>query len=251
MKRVAFIISSDDPSVGTEVDVKSYIKFLMSPQGGYWCRNEIFILKGYPSSTILCGIKAIKNYYKQLDYCICIFTGHGSMQRRGEDIIVYPCSNDPIHENDLLGIAKRQLSIFDCCRCLPERVDEHEKVAASNLILNSSNIIDVAAIRKAYDERICSSLEFQYRLYACSEGEYANGWSSKGGAFSQALIKSVEKGYDIDPYLSINTAFNRAREICTEMNQNQTPEARLHRCGIDKNVIWAINPLCYTRPRFC
>ena len=61
---------------------------------------------------LLSCINGIKD--RRPDFAIIVFSGHGAYQRH--TILEINENGDTISENDLIGIAPRQISVFDCCR---------------------------------------------------------------------------------------------------------------------------------------
>ena len=109
-KRI-IIISSNDEKVGTQSDVKNYIKFFTSPFGGCWDEKEE-IKKIYKLDDL--QRELIIAHCIQCEYIICIFTGHGRWNGASTELKL--ASGEIIDEKHLHGLAAWQLTILDCCR---------------------------------------------------------------------------------------------------------------------------------------
>ncbi len=242
MKKHIIIISSNDASVGTPTDVRNYTDFFTSAYGGYWDESEIENLDNMTASELQGRLEEIKliNY----DYLICIFTGHGGMDDSQPETILKLASGDKLAEHHLHKLARRQLTILDCCREYEGRGVLITESVKRGYVKSAASVTFRKYVREKYEESIMNALEAQYVLYACPLGDESYGNSEWGGHFSHALIEgSVGRCTEMeDRFLTINEAFSIAEEICcNHPTHPQSPIAFLPECSQDRSLIWAIS----------
>lgn len=237
MKKHIFIIDGDAPEAGTDTDVANYIDFFTSPIGGCWNRDEITVYKGYTAESIenlLCKARECR-----YDYCIVVFTGHGCLDRTGNNSLLSLGENEDICESVLHRISDRQLTILDNCRGKFEMLGE-DIVNASKAA--SISYVNREVIRDVYEKRIESSYKAQYILYACQKGECAYGDDREGSDFSNGLLRSVNEGFDNACwYLTIDEAYRRAKRYCSNTFGGQIPSFYHPKVQPNETLIWAIN----------
>ena len=117
MKRKAILIGNTSGLQGVKVDIFNFANYLKSNNGGAWYSSEIDELYDPPKNVLLSNIEAVKRDYP--DYVVVMFSGHGGFIR--STILEINGKGESIDESALGNIAKRQLSIFDCCRSYPQR----------------------------------------------------------------------------------------------------------------------------------
>ena len=259
-KRI-IIISSNDEKVGTQSDVKNYIKFFTSPFGGCWDEKEE-IKKIYKLDDL--QRELIIAHCIQCEYIICIFTGHGRWNGASTELKL--ASGEIIDEKHLHGLAAWQLTILDCCRKAGE--------APRGLVKNVEKLYegyevstqDKEKIRTEYDRLIRETpINCEYCLYACRRGEGANGFPEFGGLFSRHLIEAGQQVLNMnDGICRIGKACKTARKSCmsivgrtNELNsvinnginvlEKQTPTMHVYGhgckpCEGDKQLVWSFYP---------
>jgi len=241
MKKIALLIGNSDDLPGVKKDLNDWKNFLVSPVGGAWDEfNEIVPFMNKPKALLLGYIQKIK---QRFDFAIVVYSGHGAYNKQ---TILEINKKEKIEETDLLHIAPKQISIFDCCRALTERstsLFEGRNFYSINGI--SYNLED---IRQAYEQKIMQATEQQVCLYACSIGETALD-TEEGGLYTQTLLKEAKSFPD-------NEAFRAAANIHTDaaaktslkamkLKHNQNPSAILPRCLSSQRLILSINPEMY------
>ena len=114
MKRIALLIGNSNGLEGVKKDLSAWKKFLLSPKGGAWKLKEIRTIMNPPKQELLCSIEKLK--YEGYDLATVVYSGHGGYDK--STILEINKREETINETDLLWIAPRQISVFDCCRCL-------------------------------------------------------------------------------------------------------------------------------------
>jgi hypothetical protein len=241
MKRKAILIGNTNGLQGVQVDLNNYKKFLKSEIGGAWLDSEILTLKN-PSLTILnMHILNIK-MNERPDFVFLVYTGHGGYIRKATVFEINE-KHETIEESKLWNIAKRQISISDCCRGI-----DTDELSESVKLFSDGGKIGQSQARLIYDKRIMESEEQQARFYSCSIGEPSiDTGLSGGGLYTKNLLKAI-KETKFEKYLTINDAHEVAtrttkKEALETEQHNQTPDSRVISCFHDKQLIIAINPV--------
>lgn len=237
MKRKALLIGNSNGLPGVKKDILNWRRFLKSDQGGQWFDEEIKIMMN-PTKMDLNLM--IHGYIKREnpDFAIVIFSGHGAYQR--ETILELNEREEFITENELIGIAPRQISIFDCCREILLESSVEDRLQMRSF---SEGGVFKKNIRPYYDARIMNAIPQQVRLYACSIGESALD-SGDGAMYMKNLLES---SLNIStPYKLVGTAHEEAKNsTIIEANRKkhkQTPDACLPKCLLRQQLIISINP---------
>jgi len=231
MQKKILIIGNNDGLQGVKVDIENYKGFFKSHIGGEWYDSEI-ITKLNPSRTeIVDEITRMKSL--SLDYSIIIFSGHGGQKR--ETILELNSIGEKLYESELKDISKRQLTIFDCCRCYPEPLVESARGVTA--LLNKA-FTDVGT-RLRYETRIMQAIPQQANLYACSIGEEAKD-SSAGGIYSKHLIQSAKRLQST--FKLVGTTHIEAAELTTIENPKQHPDSLLSKCLSEQQLIISLRP---------
>ena len=235
MEKKILLIGNDDGLPGVKVDIENYKQFFKSPVGGSWLERE-FTVKLNPTKRELTNeLIRLKNL--SLDYVIVVFSGHGGQER--ETVLELNPQGELIGETELEFIAKRQLNIFDCCRCYPETITDSRQFEALIKSFSSFNT------RERYENRILKAIPQQVILYSCSIGEISND-TKDGGIYSRFLLKSARN--IIDEFKLLGTAHVEAYELTIENNKklplekHQHPEAVLPKCFSSQQLIIGIEP---------
>lgn len=236
MKRIALLIGNSNGLPGVKKDIAHWIQFLESDQGGQWTDDEIIISMNPAKYSLLLTINRIKA--SRPDFAIVVFSGHGAYQKN--TILEINENEEVINEDDLIGIASRQISVFDCCRnILIENLSESHK----SMRMFSDGGSFKRNIRPYYDARIMSAIEQQIRLYACSVNESALD-TGDGGLYTTNLLKC--SSYIPNSYKLVGIAHEEAREHTVRdailRKHTQNPDSTLPKCLSSQQLIIAINP---------
>lgn len=236
MKRIALLIGNSNGLPGVKKDIAHWKKFLESDFGGQWTDDEIVVAMNPAKNNLLSTINRIK--INRPDFAIVVFSGHGAYQKG--TVLEINEKEEVIRENELIGIASRQISAFDCCR----------NVLNDNLLESRKELRMFAdggsyrrSIRPYYDARIMSAIEQQICLYACSVNESALD-TGDGGLYTKNLLNC---SLDVpEKYKLVGIAHDEARVRtvleATLRNHTQNPDAVLPRCFTSQQLIISINP---------
>ncbi|MDL2228400.1 caspase family protein [Bacteroidales bacterium OttesenSCG-928-K03] len=236
MKRRAILIGNTNGLQGVSVDLQNYKNFLKSKKGGAWLDNEITIIENKTEHILMANILNIR-IKENPDFVFLVFSGHGGCVRN--KTILELKENEFIDEGRLLNIAKRQITIVDCCR----GVDSEQKGDSIEMFASGGTIGD--KIRQLYDDRIMKSDKQQVIIYSCSIGETSIDTGLSGGLYTKNLLEAINN-ISFEDYLTINHAHEIAAKNTTEeaikLNHNQNPDSRVVRCFFNRQLIIAINP---------
>lgn len=241
MKRKAILIGNTNGLQGVQVDLNNYKKFLMSEMGGAWLESEILTLKN-PSLTILNMHVLNIKLNERPDFVFLVFTGHGGYIRKATVFEINE-NHETIDESKLWNIAKRQITISDCCRGI-----DTDELRKSVQLLSDGGKIGQSQARLIYDKRIMEAEEQQARFYSCSIGETSiDTGLSGGGLYTKNLLKAIKES-KVEKYLTINDAHEVAsritkKEALETEQHNQNPDSRVIRCFHERQLIIAINPI--------
>lgn len=239
MKRRALLIGNSRGLQGVKKDIVNFQTFLMGRYGGAWEKGEILIEMNPSLDNLYCKIDLIKK--EKNDFVIVMFSGHGGYQR--DTVLEINGKGEYIHENELIGLASRQISIFDCCRAM----EKYEKGIESLHEAKLFSIYDsVDNIRQRYEERIMKAIPQQDRLYACKIGQCANDASDGSGAYYlKNLIKyakAIDDAYGLVGDVHEDAAQDTTNEVKIKENEVQEPVASLPKCLSSQQLIISIRP---------
>lgn len=240
IKRKALLIGNSNGLPGVKVDLDNSKKFLMSLDGGAWNEDEITVLNNPSRLRLLTKIECFKGKY---DFMIVIFSGHGAYGR--ETILELNQDEELIQESQLIAIAPKQITIFDCCRA---RVQEPLFESRSTITFSDSGDSSVRyRVRKRYDLLISNAIDQQIRLYACSVGETAldttNGGLYLSNLLSQARVFASEEEYKRVGRLHQIVSKGVEQQAWINELHRQHPDAVLPKCLSCQQLVFSINPL--------
>lgn len=211
----------------------------MSELGGAWENNEILPLVNPCLPLLKSTIFNIKIFEKP-DFVFLVFSGHGGYVRK-ETVFEINENQEVIKESELWNIAKRQITISDCCRGI-----EKNEIKESARMFSGGGKIGLSQAREIYDEGMMKADEQQARFYSCSIGEASiDTGLSEGGLYTKNLLQAINES-KIDNYLTINVAHDIAaiktkKEAYETEGISQIPDSRVIRCLSNKQLIIAVN----------
>ena len=224
MKKIALLIghsgSSEDYIPGVKKDIKSYKRFLLSPYGGGWFKEEIVDLYNKEKDAILEVINKIKQFNS--DFVFTVFSGHGDYYKPSEERRLY-LEDEYIYESDLRGMAKKQLIIIDSCAGIEEEVFIKEAVMES-----------VAAIRiekdyrKIYEEYLKSCPNQEIILYSSSEGEFSEDIGT-GGLYTVSLLETIYENREFEIFNALIAHEQASEKVVEKSKGRQHPDYLLTR----------------------
>lgn len=245
MKRIALLIGNSNGLPGVNLDIANWKKFLMTDKGGLWYENEIRILMNPEKIALLSCIKAIKD--SKPDFAIIVFSGHGAYRRSMSTVLEINKQKEKIDENNLIGIAPRQISVFDCCReVLSEELLELQNPVQ---IFPEGGVLQ-RNMRPYYEARIMNAMPQQVLLYACSVGESTID-TGRGGIYTDNLLRCSSSFRSGECYKLVKDVHNEASywtrtATLTSYDHTQHPELILKtECPLEPQLIIGINPECF------
>lgn len=237
MKRKALLIGNTGGLNGVILDVERMASFLKSRSGGAWFASEIETLVNPTKVGLQSSLLRIRALAP--DYVTVMFTGHGAHER--QTILQLNNSGETIEESALLNLARRQVSIFDCCRVVPEQFQK-SSVALDSLSFRES----YDPVRERYDARIMQAIPQQVRLYGCAIGQCS--YDTPNGALYLTNLLTAARSFDSSAeFKTVESAHAEARGKTIEQVQNdpscdgpQTPEAYLPKCLTSQQLVISI-----------
>lgn len=231
MKRNALLIGNTGGLEGVSLDIERTERFLKSALGGQWHTSEITKLLNptrHDLGNVLNRMRA-----DRADYTFVLFTGHGSHYGQTE---LWLNDRETFPESELIGIAERQLSIFDCCRVERTPLQKAFEARAQTIDL-------VNTTRERFDRRIMEASKQQARLYSCAVGEVSYD-TPNGAAYLGNLLDSAKEIPVGSEWLSVADAHSAARTKTIEngnrSGNKQTPAAVLAKVPRDFQLILSI-----------
>ena len=240
MRKIALLIGHSDDLEGVKIDLVEWEKYLISPIGGAWERNEIKMIMNPQKCELLSYINELRKT-KAYDFAIVVYSGHGGYDRK--TILEINRQGETINETDLFSIAPKQISVFDCCRCL---VDRHEPINDSLRTFSSGGpLSNLQMIRNAYNQRIMQAIPQQICLYACRIGEMALD-TENGALYIQTLLRQAKLFPNNEEFRTVEEIHKDASELTYRKGllkkHTQHPAASLPKCLISQKLILSINP---------
>lgn len=240
MRKIALLIGNSDGLEGVKIDLVEWEKFLISPIGGAWERNEIKMIMNPQKCELLSYINELRKT-KAYDFAIVVYSGHGGYDR--QTILEINKQGETINETDLFSIAPKQISVFDFCRCL---VDGSEPINESQRTFSSGGILtNLQKIRNAYNQRIRLAIPQQVCLYACRIGETALDTES-GALYIQTLLWQAKLFPNNEEFRTVEEIHKNASELTyikgLLKKHTQHPAASLPKCLTSQKLILSINP---------
>jgi hypothetical protein len=233
MKRNALLIGNTGGLSGTGIDIERTHQFLKSPLGGQWHDSEITKLLNPSKKLVTESLNRMRGEWA--DYTFFLFTGHGCHE--GQTVLSLNDNNEHMLETDLNGIADRQLSIFDCCRAVPQELQKSAMEMYASLSESANTT------RQRYERRIMQAAKQHARLYSCSLGEVSLD-TSEGALYLSYLLgaaKSIPPGSEV---VTIEEAHSVARtntiNAANKLGNKQTPAAIQAKLPRDMQLILSI-----------
>lgn len=236
MRRIALLIGNSSGLVGVIKDLHDWRHFLTSNIGGAWSQDEITLLENPSRFDLLNYIKGIRDKF---DFAIIVYTGHGGYDR--ETILEINGKGETINETDLLGIAPKQISVFDCCRVGNDTPLNESQISFSM----GGTFYNKEYVRAVYEKKIKQAINQQICLYACSIGETAE--DTENGAlyiqnllyYAKRLCRSNKKDEKFNTVEDVHRHANRLTNFKSKFKQH--PSAVLPKCLSHQKLILSIN----------
>lgn len=236
MKRKAILVGNTSGLEGVQIDIEKARQFLCSPHGGAWFPHEIEILENPKKALLLNQVRSARQ--QSFDYVFVLFSGHGGHAR--QTVLEINGDGEQINESDLLTIAQRQLSIFDCCRGLIQ-----ESVRKSVALDSLSASFSESSVRYRYNNRIMQALPQQARLYSCAIGEVSYD-TPDGAVYLGNLLTSARNIGNGNEFKTVESAHAEARLSTLSArigtSERQSPEAVLPKCLVAQQLVLSLRP---------
>ena len=225
----AVLLAHGDKKLTSNKDLTRMYRFLTSPNGGCWNKNEISYGIDITQVQLSYCIQQLK--FKNLDYLLFYFSGHGGY--RDETILELNTKGEVIYENQLNQIADRQLNIFDSCRVMDDGLSGIDDTRVFSTVE-----YDIAVVRNIFDTRLFQASPQQMSLYACKIGECAYD-RGNGGLFTNGLLEIATHDFGKQFLLASEACQYSAKQLLT---QKQHPCIKMSVMPPDKQLIFAVNP---------
>ena len=239
MKRRALLIGNSRGLAGVKRDIANMRQFLMGRYGGAWRNGEIETMMNPSLSDLKSKLKVIKA--EQNDFVIVLFSGHGGYERT--TVLEINGQNEIIDDTELIGLAPRQISIFDCCRVVCSYQEEREMLMERKLFSITDS---VDTIRQRYESRIMQAIPQQDRLYACKIGQCAHDHQDGSGAYYLINLlkhaRSISGAYGLVGDVHEDAAESTKTEVMIKENAIQEPVCCLPKCISSQQLIISIHP---------
>ena len=228
MKKKILLIGNNNGLPGVKIDLANYKKYFKSNTGGQWNDTEIIEQLNPTKDDLITLIGLLKD--QNLDYIIVIFSGHGGMKR--ETVLELNPKGEKFSESRFENIAKRQVTILDCCRAISQDISESVNEVRA---FKAGGVIGT---RERFEKRILESLQQQIKMYSCAEGEYSHD-TPKGGVYSKNLIESAFAN-DTE-FIYFGPTHVSASEKTTQEFKDQHPEIIQPKLLTTQQIILGIN----------
>lgn len=239
MKRRALLIGNSRGLAGVKRDIANFQAFLMGRYGGAWRRDEIETMMNPTLADLKSKLSVIKA--ERNDFVIVMFSGHGGYERT--TVLEINGQPEVIDDTELMGLAPRQISIFDCCRVVCSYQEERELLLERKLF----SVTDSAdTIRQRYDSRIMQAIPQQDRLYACKIGQCA--WDHDDGTGAYYLNNLIQKAKTISGAFGLVSGVHEEAaqatftEVWRDKLEYQEPVSSVPKCLSSQELIISLRP---------
>jgi len=227
MKKLAILIgapgqtNTDKHLKGVYSDMANYQRFLQSPSGGGWEKNEIGTIKNPDKAKLVAAIKNL-GYF---DYILTVFSGHGAYSIDGKMILGIN-STEHLFLSQLVSKAPKQMFIIDACRGF---FDSGLYGFLGEELRRFPSKLTKLQARNLYNKYLTKCENGLVVCYSCSVGE--SSWSSNdGGQFTTSLLDTTQQWIETPSQyniLPIHAAFTKAKNYVVRYaprKYKQTPQ---------------------------
>jgi hypothetical protein len=233
MKKHAFIVTYPEEKgeknycqgvLQDKVNLKNY---LMSAVGGAWHDSEISTFENTLKPWLISALEQCKGY----DYLLIFFSGHGYFN--GSETCIELSKYSEMSEESLVGYAKKELIILDCCRVYHPGILLDHKLTELMKALGPG--INPAACREKYESDIENCGNTLTKCYSCKTGETSIDDPQEGGLYLSNLVECAAKkekfsaryGAQMPVTFSINEIHQEAESIVTRRSRGrQNPKIK-------------------------
>ncbi len=234
-KRVLILEGSKEPREAS-ADGEAYRQFLMSPYGGCWASEEIECVPAEQFSES--ELKDKLNSLKGVEYFVFVYcAAQGDILGNESNARLRLREGEEICVADVSRIAKRQLTIIDCCW----GISADWRATEAALMLESTVLsLDSETVRETYEQCVQFSDYRQYVLYLPAPGAVFEGSGEACGKCSQSFISApvALMKYIEGPYTEEKFAYIEAGEAASLLAQ----EVRHPQVCSTPGLPWVMNP---------
>lgn len=195
---------------GLNADLEATRNFLLSPRGGAWHKDEIFLLEN-PSLELL--TETIRNTHA--DYTITLFSGGGFADNSGNRFLILN-DGDFFKDTELLNDSPKQLVLVDACR----------EVFTDEVFHFTGRPDEFERARMMYDKWIERCEPGQLIIHSTERNTHNTAVKNIGGVFTQKLLQvasSVPAVEDKFNLKSIYAAGSETPDLLREDGHQDTP----------------------------
>lgn len=230
-RKLIFILNDGWPKQylpGVEKDLKDYVEFFTSPNGGTWDNEkEIILLREQLKNDVINRLKNLSNVNQ---YLLIVFCGHGEAST-DKTIFLELNNSEKISVNEISECTRntRCLLITDSCRIVNESLllEKCDKTFSSAKVYSSEMYIKC---RELYDSAIGQTPRSLFVLATSANHDECAGEDSYGGYYSQALVscaKEMIKNHmiideEVLPFSYIHSL--AALQVVKKTNGKQNPQ---------------------------
>jgi len=200
-------------------DIAKMSSYLKSVTGGAWNDDEVMEIVDEPLVLIERILLTIKK--NKPDFLLTYWSGHGGYSKRYEELLIEVTEKEAIRESNLLGLAQKQLLIFDTCNVILEDAGL-ESFTESLKHRITASAIDRVKARKYYEELIAASGGIQI-AYSCNISEYSTADDILGSIYTNAIIKQSKAWFSRQTSkgnVTIKEATRLAENACARYSQH-------------------------------
>ena len=210
---------------GVSVDLRAYLGFLLSDEGGAWNEDEVALLQNTTWQSAASHLIDCEKY----DYTLVSFHGHGAYDPYRSKTQILFADGETVDLEMLRTGSRRQLILTDSCRTLPEDFGEPQYRVGAEF----GGEIDEsrrATCRWLYDSAIAQAEPGTSFVLACGIGEAADESPDGGGEFSRTLLGVCDAWSNASPMnrlgprvLPIREAFDFVEQHLLRRRATQRP----------------------------
>lgn len=179
---------------GVYVDIASYRRLLLSPEGGAWEPSEIQSLDRPTAGEVRLWVADFSRY----DYALIMFTGHGWFSSIDKDRVLTLKKGEEIASNELLKGTKRRTLVLDCCQKIHAESLVEKKVrslsASAYQFANAAQtrMPNPEKCRRLFLDTVAKAEPGFIRMCSCQPGELSRDDDASGGYYNSSLIDCAD-----------------------------------------------------------
>lgn len=173
---------------GVFVDVENYLKYLQTPQGGWWSRNKIDLLHRPTRTRLRDAVSQLESF----DYSYVAFSGHGWHSSVENATVLTLRSGEEVAYHELLKGASKRTLVLDCCReKYHEPITEGRRDQHTLASLMQRRVPDPGRCREEFLNQINKALRGVVVINSCAIDETAGDSDMLGGRYTAGLFTTA------------------------------------------------------------